>query len=800
MPAGSAAPRGRVVVASSTGRSLTIVEALTNRVTATIPVPAPLRKVTVAPDRRTAWAFGGDPGAIDVSLVDLGSSQITTKRMTDVPRDIAFSSDGRRAFVSLDKSNSVAFLDWLTLSSLGQVVLGRQSAGMQMRRHLGAIATLRTLLGDVVYVAGRNSGVVWALNADTGAVLEEIAVGGGPFQLLADQSGTQVHCLLDTLNQLVTINARSQQIIARISLPGPATDAAVSANGHVFIASEANRAVWVIDPNSSSGVRTIPFAATPTGLALSAGGERLYVATSANSSLDIVDTSSLRLIDRIPVGVDPVGVTFVDQTVSNEIASFLAANGTPSVPAAPLPSPSPAVTVTPTALPAGTVLETFVPGANFPVTLAFAPDGRMFFSELRTGRIRVVENGVLLRDPFFTFLVASQPEAGLIGLILDPDFAYNHYVYANYTTDLGGGVAGPNRVVRLTDRNSRGSELQTIIAELPSGPIHNAGRLRFGPDGKLYVSLGENNIISRAQDLSSPSGKILRFNPDGSIPPDNPFVKHPGAYPAIWAYGLRNPPGLDFHPVTGAPFVTENGPGDNDELDLIVRGGNYGWPPTGYKDTPGVIDPLAVFNPTIGPVGLAFYRGSQISEWSNDLFYCNYHAGQLRRVRLAPESFDRIVYDETVVNGGELDVTTGPDGALYFSDLTTIYRIRNAAASALAVVADAEPSAATPTPVLPAGTRREDRDVDIDLNEWSITVSRTTIPAGAARFVVANLGATTHALQIVGNGVRYRTKDLAPQDTALLELQLPPGDYQLSCPIGDHAQMGMVASLHVVGS
>ncbi len=201
------------------------------------------------------------------------------------------------------------------------------------------------------------------------------------------------------------------------------------------------------------------------------------------------------------------------------------------------------------------------------------------------------------------------------------------------------------------------------------------------------------------------------MNSDGSIPNDNPFVGQSGKQPAIWAYGLRNPFSFDFDPLSHRLLATENGPGDNDELDVITKAANYGWPPTGYKYKAGIADPIAVMNPPIGPTGMTFYTADQIPDWKNDWFYCNYHQGQLRRVRLAPESRDRVVFEEIVKNGCSLNVATGPDGALYYSGPKSISRIHSSAAVNLLPIvttsADQHPTAAvdsaaagqaTPTP------------------------------------------------------------------------------------------------------
>jgi len=192
----------------------------------------------------------------------------------------------------------------------------------------------------------------------------------------------------------------------------------------------------------------------------------------------------------------------------------------------PTATPLPEGKLPPEHMPDGLVVEPFAPAANYPVAFAIAPDGTLFYNELRTGNIRIVKNGQLPANPFYNFKVSGQPEAGLIGLTLDPDFANNHYVYVFYTSvpdgQDNGGPNGPNEVVRLTDVADKGSELTYILQDLPSAPIHNSGTLRFGPDGKLYVALGDNDQGSNAQDLGVLPGKILRVNADGSIPADNP--------------------------------------------------------------------------------------------------------------------------------------------------------------------------------------------------------------------------------------------------------------------------------------
>lgn len=791
--------KGVVVVASASDQTLMLVDAGSLRVTKTVHLGMPVQRVVVAPDHHTLWAFSAKPQETDIHLYDVATGQQSSKRLNGQPRSVAFSADGQRAFVALDNPSRVWFLGTARRDDLGVVNVGQQTVGVQVRRLLDALTVVRRSTNEAVYVAGRGSGVVWALDARSGKLINEIPIGGGPLALLADPQGRQIYVVVDTLNQLVTIDPDSELVSSRVVLPGRPTGAAIDAAGDVFIVGGDAGVVWVVNRASGLISNTIHVGRQPSDVSFSSDGRWAYVANQGSRTLSVIDVATRRVVRSIPVSHAPTSVAFADAGIraATTIQPSSSSNRLPTV--VPTPTPQSLHAAPPEHLPPGTVKETFVSGVDYPAAMAFAPDGRLFFTEVQTGQIRIVKNGVLLPAPFYTFDVAHQPETGLLGLALDPDFKKNHFVYAFYTQKATNGQAGPNQLVRLTDVNDRGTHLTSILRNLPSGPIHDAGRLRFGPDGKLYVSVGETDHMGYAQDLGSLAGKILRINPDGTIPSDNPYVGQRGKQPAVWAYGLRNSFGFDFHPVTNAVFATENGPGDDDELDIITRGGNYGWPPAGFQNKAGVIDPIAVYNPVLAPTGLAFYRGSQIADWANDLFYCNYHQGQLRRIRLAPESFDRIADEEIVTPGCTLDVESGPDGALYYSDLHAIYRIRAVGAKALPSVAAGRTRAPTPTPQS-AGTRPQDRDLNVDLAEWSITMSRRTVPAGRLRFVVANLGHTVHALRISGRGIDVQSPTLQPHQTRVWEVDLPAGTYQVTCPIGNHAAQGMTTSLTVVST
>lgn len=319
----------------------------------------------------------------------------------------------------------------------------------------------------------------------------------------------------------------------------------------------------------------------------------------------------------------------------------------------------------------GYVIDTFLQTPSFVSQIRFAPDGRLFYTELVTGNIRIVENGTLLPQAFANVPVATTGEQGLLGLALDPNFASNGFVYVFHTT------TGPlrQRIVRFTDVNNVGTASTVLVDNLPANSIHCAGRIGFGSDGKLYATVGDVGDPANSQNDNSVAGKLLRYNPDGTIPGDNPIPGNP-----LFAKGLRNSFGLSFHPVSGRPYASENGPQCDDELNrFAVSGGNYGWRPgipCGDTD-PNYIQPIRRINPVIAPTGIAFYTGNDIPEFTGDLFMGSFNDGALRRFRI-DDSNGSILEEQLIVSGrsgGVIDVTTGTDGRLYFSDGTGIYRV-----------------------------------------------------------------------------------------------------------------------------
>ncbi len=333
--------------------------------------------------------------------------------------------------------------------------------------------------------------------------------------------------------------------------------------------------------------------------------------------------------------------------------------------------------------PGGPEITTVVDGAEFPTNMAFAPDGRLFYTEKETGNIRVVENGELLPEVFATLPVRGGGESGLLGLALDPNFDQDPFVYVYYTSD----VDGRNHIARLpasSDDPNGGGPPQNLISLLTASGIHNGGDIAFGPDGKLYAVVGETGADDLAQDPSSVGGKILRLDPDGRIPADNPF----GPDSPVFSLGHRNSFGLCFNPHDGQLWETENGPSSDDEINRIEAGNNYGWPnQLGASGTSGpsdFTDPTLVFRDIIVPTGCAFFddaisSGAVRPEPGGQMVFGDFH-GDLHSMLLQPPEMHQAqrATTEASLPGGITDVEVGPDGNLYVSTSDSIVRIQGA--------------------------------------------------------------------------------------------------------------------------
>ena len=316
-------------------------------------------------------------------------------------------------------------------------------------------------------------------------------------------------------------------------------------------------------------------------------------------------------------------------------------------------------------------VETVASNLEVPWAIAFAPDGRVFVTE-RPGRVRVIEQGRLRPEPVATIReVESAEESGLMDLTLHPQFKSNHYLYLAYAYRNDGQRV---RVVRFRETAGALAEPLVIIENIPAAHYHAGTRTRFGPDGKLYITTGDATQRELAQRLDSLAGKTLRLDDDGGVPQDNPFVGLPNARPEIWSYGHRNAQGVAWQPVTDAQFQTEHGPSGfdgprgGDEVNVVERGNNYGWPVIHHTQTKeGMVAPLLEYTPAVAPAGVLFYRGAAFPQFRGDFFFGNLRGERIIRVKLDGR---RVVYQESLLQGryGRIrEMAEGPDGAIYFS-------------------------------------------------------------------------------------------------------------------------------------
>jgi glucose/arabinose dehydrogenase len=345
--------------------------------------------------------------------------------------------------------------------------------------------------------------------------------------------------------------------------------------------------------------------------------------------------------------------------------------------------------------PAGFVAELVTSGLSNPTAMDFAPDGRVFACQ-QGGALRIIKNGALLATPFLSLNVDSAGERGLLGVAFDPNFAINRFVYVYHTVPAPAGGSAHNRVTRFTadaanpDVAQAGSAVPILdLDNLSSATNHNGGAIHFGPDGMLYVAVGENANGANAQTLGNRLGKMLRINPDGTIPADNPFFNTAtGANRAIWALGLRNPFTFSFEPGTGKMHINDVGQSTWEEIDVGQAGANYGWsiiegPRTNQTPPAGYVDPLFAYrhpftgaDPTtvgVAITGGAFYAKPDAAvaapfpdDYNGDYFFADLGGGGagnwIRRFDAATGSATLFVNGTSTV----VDLKTGRDGALYY--------------------------------------------------------------------------------------------------------------------------------------
>lgn len=321
-----------------------------------------------------------------------------------------------------------------------------------------------------------------------------------------------------------------------------------------------------------------------------------------------------------------------------------------------------------------------------PWSMAFLPNGDMLVTE-RPGRLRIVRNGKLVDKPVEgTPTVVARGQGGLLEVALHPDFASNRFIYLSYSKEVGDSGATTTAVARGRFENDRLTDVKDIFVAQSRGAGHFGSRLAFDRNGFLFITVGDrqappsgNLEAHPAQDISNHHGTINRIHDDGRVPNDNPFVGREGAKPEIWTKGHRNPQALAIHPETGDVWATEHGPQGGDELNLIRKGLNYGWPVIGYgvnyrsgaaihtgTHRPWMEQPANVWVPSIGVSGMLFYTGDKFPGWKGSLFVGGLVGEQLVRLTLdgqRPEVAEVLFRRQ----GRIRDVRQGPDGFIYLA-------------------------------------------------------------------------------------------------------------------------------------
>ena len=313
-------------------------------------------------------------------------------------------------------------------------------------------------------------------------------------------------------------------------------------------------------------------------------------------------------------------------------------------------------------LPAPTIdtAEILVTNLDKPWAIAFA-DERIFVSE-KSGKIHVVTPSGKLDAPLISLQTPEIFGGGLLGITTHPDFENNHYLYAYYTYEENENLW--NKVIRITEENSKAVEVITILDKIPGSAFSNGGVIKFGPDGKLYVGTGSvSDYSDEPQNLDSLAGKILRLNDDGTIPSDNPFEK---SY--VFTLGHRNPTGLAWN-SQGQMYATDSGPTKNDEINLIKAGSNYGWPEVQcFSKIVNLVNPLECFDPGLEPGGIIFYSGDKF-DIDNQMILATQKATNLFKVQI---NDDGVNLDRILSGVGRIrDVGQGPDGYVYIITTNT---------------------------------------------------------------------------------------------------------------------------------
>ena len=317
-------------------------------------------------------------------------------------------------------------------------------------------------------------------------------------------------------------------------------------------------------------------------------------------------------------------------------------------------------------------------GLEHPWGMAFLPNGSIVITE-REGRLRLFRNGTLHPQPISGLpKIVADGQGGLLDVILHPKYEKNGWIYFSYVAPGNRGMGTEVARARLVDHRLNDLEVIFRLERKTAKHYHFGSRLLFDRAGYLYITIGDRGDRPRAQDLADHAGSVIRLHDDGSIPKDNPFLSQQGAKPEIYSYGHRNPQGMVLHPDSGKVWIHEHGPQGGDELNIINKGKNYGWPSITYgvnyvigtsigegTHKSGMEQPIYYWVPSIAPSGMAFYTANKFPEWKGSLFIGSLKFQLLARLEL---DGNQVIGEERLLTrrlGRIRDVRVGPDGYLY---------------------------------------------------------------------------------------------------------------------------------------
>jgi glucose/arabinose dehydrogenase len=316
-------------------------------------------------------------------------------------------------------------------------------------------------------------------------------------------------------------------------------------------------------------------------------------------------------------------------------------------------------------------VESIVNNLAVPWDVAFVDDQTILVTE-RPGTLRVIKNGNMLDQPLHSFAnISTEPgaESGLMSIALDPDYPQNNFLY--FSVVVGNPDDSKLQILRFTNTDNGLTEKTILLDNVPAAKYHDGSRIAFGPDGKLYITTGDALLTEQVQDVQSLVGKTLRINANGSIPQDNPFEDSP-----VWSYGHRNAQGIAWAP-NGNQLQTEHGPSGfdgppgGDEVNLIIKGGNYGWPLVSHQDSIAkATDPLAVYTPANAPASAAFYNGDKYPALNNCLLFGGLRGEGVYCARVPAPNYDRVTetFRVNTPNHGRIrTVTISPVGDIYYT-------------------------------------------------------------------------------------------------------------------------------------